>query len=82
MSYLNKIVNHQLGSILLSVILGLGLASMFRKVCKGRNCIVHQGPPNHNTEKTVYLWENKCYKFKAVPTQCNGKKDLIQQEII
>ena len=81
MSYLDKIVNHKLGSILLSIILGLGLAAMFRKACKGRDCIVHYGPPNHQAEKNVYLWENKCYRFKAVPTSCKGKKELVKQEI-
>ena len=28
------------GKIILSIIWGLGLAALFRKVCKGRDCII------------------------------------------
>jgi hypothetical protein len=35
-----KYVHTQTGKYILSIILGLGLASLFRSVCKGKNCIV------------------------------------------
>ena len=32
------------GKYAISMILGIGLASLFRKICKDRNCIVFQAP--------------------------------------
>ena len=34
----------ELGQIFISIILGLGLATLFRKVCNERNCMVFKAP--------------------------------------
>ena len=76
---LKNVLNDQLGSILVSVILGLGIAAMFRKVCKGRNCIVLRGPDPDDIKKNIYEWQDRCYKYNPVATKCQNKKNLIKQ---
>ena len=49
-----RILKSEYGIKLLSIVLGLGLATLFRKVCKGRNCMVFKGPPIDEVQKTVY----------------------------
>ena len=39
-----KALNSDTGKILISVLLGLGLASLFREACKGDKCINFEGP--------------------------------------
>ena len=39
MANLGKFVHTKTGKIIMSIILGLGLASLFRKVCKNYDCI-------------------------------------------
>lgn len=56
--------------ILISVVIGLGIASLFRLTCKGRDCVVVQGPPLEQTRAHVYKIEDECYKYNAVPTPC------------
>ena len=51
---LKRLVSSDFGVKMLSIILGLGLATLFRKVCKGRNCMVFKGPPMKEVEKTIY----------------------------
>ncbi len=58
------------GSVIVSVILGLGLAFVFRRACKGKGCIVVKAPPAAATEKHVYKIENDCYKYTRQPAQC------------
>ena len=41
---IGKILKSKHGKIIISIIWGLGLAALFRKVCEGRNCIVIKGP--------------------------------------
>ena len=37
---MNKLLNTEVGQRIVSIILGLGLASIFRKVCSNNNCLV------------------------------------------
>lgn len=71
MSTLKQIFNSNEGMILISIIWGLGLASLFRKACKDRACIVIRAPEKSNIQNNIYEFDNKCYKFKAKSTKCN-----------
>ena len=42
---LEKYIHTRTGRIILSIVLGLGVASLFRSVCKGRNCILFHAAP-------------------------------------
>lgn len=58
------------GSVLMSVILGLGLATMFRKACTGAGCTVIRGPPLKDLRRHVYLQDGQCYKYTPTATRC------------
>ena len=58
------------GGILISIIWGLGLSALFRKVCKGRSCIIMRGPKPAEMHNKIYKFDNKCYKYTAANTQC------------
>lgn len=61
------------GRKVLSVILGLGLASLFRQVCKKGQCIVVKGPPVADVEKYLYRIDDRCYKYTVQARSCNAK---------
>lgn len=65
-----NILQNDTGSIMISVIIGLGLASFFRKVCKDGRCVVIKGPDVTNIETNVYKLDNECYKYKPTMTKC------------
>ena len=58
------------GKYAISIILGFGLASLFRKVCKDRNCIVFQAPTLDEIKENTYSYNNKCYKFNEKSMKC------------
>lgn len=63
------------GCALVSVLLGLGLAALFRETCKGGHCIVIKSPNVHNVEKNTYRYNQHCYKYKAKVVDCpTGKQ--------
>ena len=41
--YLNKFVNSETGRYLMSILLGIGLATLFRQICEGKNWKVGSG---------------------------------------
>ena len=61
------------GKVLLSILLGLGLATLFRQVCKGKNCIAFYAPKPKKTNDKVYKHEDKCYKYSLETTSCDMK---------
>lgn len=64
-----------LGLKFISILLGFGLASLFRQVCKDDRCRVIKSPTNlKEIEKSIYKIDDKCYKYKPVPTICDEFK--------
>ena len=59
------------GRYAISFILGIGLASLFRKICKDRNCLVFKAPPLEEVTKITYTYNDTCYTFKERLTKCN-----------
>tara|TARA_B100001142_G_C13847331_1_gene466798 strand:- start:281 stop:541 length:261 start_codon:yes stop_codon:yes gene_type:complete len=73
-----NIINSRPGQISISIILGVGLASFFRKACNSRNCLVFQAPSPEEIDGKVYSYGNKCYSFKSSATQCDNSKKIIE----
>ena len=68
---IKELKKNYFGKFLISVILGLGLSALFRKVCNERDCLVIKGPPIKDIENNIFNFDGKCYKYKALATSCN-----------
>ncbi len=67
--FVKRMLSDKFGSILISVILGLGLAALFRRVCSGDGCVVVKAPSEKEIRDFVYKVDTSCYKYtpNAVP---------------
>lgn len=79
---LSRMLHSTSGRYVMSVILGLGLASLFRRLCENSNCIVFYAPPFDEIKKTVYEQDSICYEFVPMNTKCNPKKRQVEIETI
>jgi hypothetical protein len=68
-----KVLQSQAGSILISVLLGLGLAAMFRRACSGDGCVVVKSPNLGEVHKHLYKVEADCYKYTPEVIPCPRK---------
>ena len=75
--HLGKLIHSKTGKYVLSIILGLGLASLFRSVCKGKNCIILEAPPLEEINDKVYKYNDKCYKYELEVTKCDTSKKIL-----
>jgi hypothetical protein len=75
--HLSKFLHTTNGHYLMSVILGFGLASLFRTVCKGKNCIILKAPDSSDIDGQIYRFQEKCYKYNAKPTKCDVNKKTV-----
>ena len=72
-----KLIHSKVGQYIISILLGLGLATFFRKVCKKRNCLIFKGAPLKKIKNKVFKNKNKCYKFQPEITKCSGNYKTI-----
>ena len=54
---------------IVSVIIGLGLATMLKQTCKSGRCVVIKGPKSELIKDKVFKIEGECYKY-VHPTDC------------
>ena len=55
---INKIINSNRGKIVFSIILGFGLATLFRKACNSRNCLLFKAPPIEKIKGKIFGFIN------------------------
>jgi hypothetical protein len=75
--YLSKLFHTKTGKIVLSILLGLGLATLFRTVCKDKNCIVFKAPPLEEIQGKTYKYDNKCYQYTPKSAKCDKSKTIV-----
>lgn len=75
---LKRLLTTPTGRIFISIILGLGLATFFRRVCKDKNCIVFHGPIISEFEDKIYQYGDKCYSYRTKSDKCDaGHKKVL-----
>jgi hypothetical protein len=73
-----KFVHSSTGKMVMSILLGFGLATLFRTVCKGKGCVIFHAPPLEEIEGKTYKIGNKCYQYVPTPAKCNNNKNIIE----
>ena len=73
-----KLFNTPEGKIIVSILWGLGVATLFRGVCK--DCIIVQSEDPEEVSKKTYkfndtLGTTKCVQFKPKFVSCNTNQD-------
>lgn len=72
-----RLLNNPVGQFFVSVLLGLGLATLFRRVCTDKSCLVFHGPVIQEFEGKIYRHGEKCYQYKVTPNKCDSTKRII-----
>jgi hypothetical protein len=77
---LGKFFHTETGKYVMSILLGFGLATLFRSVCKGRNCMAFYAAPLESFHDKIYKVNGKCVKYNHVATKCNKDAKTIYFE--
>lgn len=82
---LSKAVNNILytdrGRFILAIILGLGLATLFRKFCDGKNCYDFIGPEQNAIRDQIFSFDtndNECFIMKEKAIKCNSQSKTVE----
>jgi len=75
-----KFLHTQTGKIVMSILLGFGLASLFRSVCKEKNCLIFHAPPLDQFKDKIYKSNGHCVKYNSFAAKCNTNSKIINFE--
>lgn len=75
-----RLLHSSLGKIIISIMLGLGLATIFRKVCKDKNCLTFKGPILGDIDGKIYKHGEKCFQYSVNNTPCDKNKQIVDIE--
>jgi len=78
---IKDIINSTRGKYVLSLLLGLGLATLFRRACKDRDCLVFKAPKMSEVKGKIFKYDNKCFKYNEQNSTCKTTEDNIVLEI-
>lgn len=70
------LLKSDVGKYVISLLLGFGLVSLFRKSCNNRNCIVFRGPKPDNIKDKIFKYNDKCYTYTSKNISCNTHKQV------
>jgi hypothetical protein len=75
---LQRLLHTETGRMFISMLLGLGLAALFRGKCTDKTCIGFKGPVIDQVTGKVYKFgDAECSKFKLVPVQHDTSKKIV-----
>ena len=75
--HLGRFIHSENGKKMMSILLGFGLASLFRAICKDKDCLIFHAPPLEEIKDKIYKHENKCYKYTTKSTTCDKSKRIV-----
>jgi hypothetical protein len=76
--HLEKFVHSTTGRIVMSILLGIGLATFFRSVCKGKRCRIMEAPPLEDIEDQTFKFDGKCFKIEKSAIKCDNKRTTVK----
>ena len=77
---LGRFVHTETGRYIMSMILGFGLASLFRTVCKDKNCLIFHAPPLDQFKDKIYKNNGECVKYNSIATKCTSNAKIVSFE--
>lgn len=75
---LKVILHSDRGRVLIAVLLGFGLSTLFRKSCTKRECMKFRAPPMDKINGQIYEYNTKCYQFEGTAADCSSKRKTVR----
>jgi hypothetical protein len=75
-----NILHTSIGKIILSVLLGLGFATLFRQVCNSKDCYKFIGPKHNELRDKIFASDStktKCYRLVEENIECGSKSKTL-----
>lgn len=74
---LKRLLHSDSGRIILSIILGLGLSTLFRKICTERDCLAFYSAPKDDILGKTFQHDDRCFQYQPKSVKCNQSDKIL-----
>lgn len=74
---IKRLLYSNFGRIIISILLGVGLASLFYRACKDKDCLEFRGPIIKDVDGKIFKHGEQCYKYDLQSVSCDNTKKII-----
>ena len=75
---IKRLIHGKFSKYVISAIIGIGLATLFRKACNSRNCLVFKAPSIEKIRNQIFKYNDKCYTFNEQVGTCDSNKKIVE----
>lgn len=75
---IRRLIYGEYSKYAISIILGLGLATLFRFSCDSIDCLTFVGPPPSILKEKVFKYGDDCVKLKHKVVKCDANKKTVK----
>lgn len=72
LSRAHALMKDNFGAAIVSALIGLGIASLFRKACVGDVCKVYVAPDPKTVEGQQFRFDGSCYEYTQEDVSCDA----------
>lgn len=65
------------GKVIISILLGLGLATLFTKTCEGLKCLTFKAPSLEDIKHKSYKYGEECFQYEMSSIVCDMNKKNV-----
>lgn len=75
---IRRLLYGEYSKIIISIILGFGLATLFRFSCESIECLKFVGPSPSILKTKTFKYEDGCMKLKHKAVKCDNNKKKVR----
>ena len=75
---LKTVINSPRSRVVIALLLGFGLSTLFRKSCNDSECMEFKAPPMDKINGQMYEYNTKCYTFASKTVDCEKGRKTVQ----
>ena len=75
--YLKRLLYSKHSKMIISVLLGIGLSTIFRKICNERNCLKFVAPNFDEIKGKTFKHNDECYQYQEKQAKCDDNKKKV-----
>lgn len=75
---IQKILNSDAGKYIISILLGIGLSTLFRNACNDRKCLIFKAVSPEKVKDKIFKLDNQCYTYSHEQVKCSDDDNELK----
>jgi len=78
--FVKRLLHSKYSNVVIAIILGFGLSTLFRRACKKRDCIIFKAHDSEKINGKIFKHNDKCFEYKTTSITCDDNRSDVEIE--